>query len=153
MCEALWPWGFQSFSIFTYTLGPIKNFNIQTYIFRRPSQLCWGASNSLILREDFREAQLAFWAIECCYTIFLNLFETFWIFLILLDSFGIFWNLLESFGIFWNLLESFGIFWNLLESFRIFWNLLESFWNLLESFWIFLESFGIVWNFWAAWSA
>ena len=33
---------------------------ISLLLFRRPSQLHWGASNSLILQEDCLEAQLAF---------------------------------------------------------------------------------------------
>ena len=78
-------------------------------LFRRPSQLRWGASNSLIVGEGEEEGERtsAFWA--CLPIVWIPL-DSFLIFLILLESFWFFWNLLESFGIFWNLLESFGIF-------------------------------------------
>ena len=74
-----------------------------SYIFRRPSQLCWGASNSLIVQEQGEEEgeKLAFSA-YCEHIEYKSAFRIY-----LLDP-------LELFGIFWNLLESFGIFWNLL---------------------------------------
>ena len=114
-------------------------------LFRRPSQLRWGASNSLILGGE-EEEKLAFWA---------WMPQGFWVLCDLFDSFGLFLNLLkflESFGIFWNVLECFGNFWNFLESFAMFWNFLEIleslgiFWSLylLDSswfIWILLESF------------
>ena len=86
-------------------------------LFRRPSQLCWRASNSQILGEAEEGEKLAFWA-------FLSH---------LLDSFRFFLNLLESFG-------SFGIFWTPLDSFDSSGVLL----NLLDS-WEYLGSFGTFW--------
>ena len=58
------------------------------HVFRCPSQLCWGASNSLIPREEREERQKAFWTIEYC-NIYLNL----------LESFGTCWILLNSWGL------------------------------------------------------
>ena len=61
---------------YNLNFNPIQcqgSYQYQIVIFRRPSQLRWGASNSLILREEEAGgAQLAFRAIECC-----NLFESF----------------------------------------------------------------------------
>ena len=121
-------------------------------IFRRPSQLRWGASNSLILGEGTeRGEKLAFWGwllqpiwVLCClleiFGLFCNIlkfFRTFWILLEFLEFFRAFWNLLKYFGIFWMLLEPFKIFQNLSESFRFFWKISDSFLILLDSFGFF----------------
>ena len=110
-------------------------------IFRRPSQLRWGASNSLIVGEEGEEEKLAFWAwMPQGFWVLCHLFDSFGLFLNLLkflESFGIFWNLLECFGMFQNFLEFFGIFWNFLESFGMFWNVLEFFGNFGIFFGVF----------------
>ena len=92
-------------------------------VFRRPSQLRWGASNSLILGEVEGGGEISFLSLNSSTN--LSAMKSFGLLLILLyflEYFEINWNLLEFFGII-------GIFWIFLEFFGFF----GFFWNFLDS--------------------